>query len=339
MKKTTFISAMTAAAFAASVAGAGTLEDVRAKGFVQCGVNTGLVGFAAADANGRWDGFDVAVCRAVAAAVLGDAEAVKFTSLTGKTRFTALASGEIDMLSRNSSWTYSRDTDLKFTFIGLNYYDGQGFMVPKSLGITSAKDLDGATVCIQTGTTTELNLADFFRKNKMSYEPVPIETNAEARAQYLAGACDTYTTDLSGLAATRANFSEPQDHVLLPEVASKEPLSPLVRHGDDQWADIVRWSLNAMIAAEELGVTSANVNTMAATPTENPEINRMLGTEGDLGAMLGLSTDWAHKVILQVGNYGEVFARTIGEDTPIGLTRGLNKQWTEGGLIWAPPFR
>ena len=221
MKKTTFISAMTVAAFAASVAGAGTLEDVRAKGFVQCGTNTGLVGFAAADANGRWDGFDVAVCRAVAAAVLGDSNAVKFTPTTGKTRFTALASGEIDVLSRNTTWTYSRDVDLKFTFAGVNYYDGQGFIAPKSLGINSAKDLDGATVCIQTGTTTELNLADFFRSNGISYEPVPIETNAEAKAQYLAGACDTYTTDASGLAATRASFEDPANHVILPEIISK----------------------------------------------------------------------------------------------------------------------
>ncbi len=339
MKKTTFISAMTVAAFAASVAGAGTLEDVRAKGFVQCGTNTGLVGFAAADANGRWDGFDVAVCRAVAAAVLGDSNAVKFTPTTGKTRFTALASGEIDVLSRNTTWTYSRDVDLKLTFVGVNYYDGQGFIAPKSLGINSAKDLDGATVCIQTGTTTELNLADFFRSNGISYEPVPIETNAEAKAQYLAGACDTYTTDASGLAATRASFEDPANHVILPEIISKEPLGPLVRHGDDQWADVVRWSLNAMIAAEELGLTSANVDGMAASPTDNPEINRMLGTEGDLGAMLGLSADWAHKIIAQVGNYGEVFERTIGEKTAVGLSRGLNAQWTEGGLLYVPPFR
>ncbi len=339
MKKTTFISAMTVAAFAASVAGAGTLEDVRAKGFVQCGTNTGLVGFAAADANGRWDGFDVAVCRAVAAAVLGDSNAVKFTPTTGKTRFTALASGEIDVLSRNTTWTYSRDVDLKFTFAGVNYYDGQGFIAPKSLGINSAKDLDGATVCIQTGTTTELNLADFFRSNGISYEPVPIETNAEAKAQYLAGACDTYTTDASGLAATRASFEDPANHVILPEIISKEPLGPLVRHGDDQWADVVRWSLNAMIAAEELGLTSANVDGMAASPTDNPEINRMLGTEGDLGAMLGLSADWAHKIIAQVGNYGEVFERTIGEKTAVGLSRGLNAQWTDGGLLYVPPFR
>ena len=276
-----------------------------------------LVGFAAADANGRWDGFDVAICRAVAAAVLGDSNAVKFTPTTGKTRFTALASGEIDVLSRNTTWTYSRDVDLKFTFAGVNYYDGQGFIAPKSLGINSAKDLDGATVCIQTGTTTELNLADFFRSNGISYEPVPIETNAEAKAQYLAGACDTYTTDASGLAATRASFEDPANHVILPEIISKEPLGPLVRHGDDQWADVVRWSLNAMIAAEELGLTSANVDGMAASPTDNPEINRMLGTEGDLGAMLGLSADWAHKIIAQVGNYGEVFERTIGEKTAV----------------------
>jgi len=301
-------------------------------------VSTGLVGFAAPDANGNWEGFDVSVCRAVAAAVLGDPAAVKFVPTTGKTRFTALASGEVDMLARNTTWTFSRDVDLKFTFVGVNYYDGQGFMVPKELGVSSAKELDGATVCIQTGTTTELNLADFFRSNNMTYEPVPIETNAEAQQQYLAGACDVYTTDASGLAATRATFEDPSAHVVLPEIVSQEPLGPLVRHGDDQWGDVVRWTLNAMITAEELGVSSANVAEMAAG-TNNPEINRLLGSEGSLGDMLGLSADWAKNVLMAVGNYGEVFEGNIGEATPIGLARGLNAQWTDGGLLYSPPFR
>ena len=339
MKNSTFVGTLAAATFAAGFAAAGTLDDVKAKGFVQCGVSTGLVGFAAADANGNWDGFDVAVCRAVAAAVLGDAQAVKFTPTTGKTRFTALASGEVDLLARNTTWTFSRDVDLKFTFVGVNYYDGQGFMVPKELGVASAKDLDGATVCIQTGTTTELNLADFFRTNNISYEPVPIETNAEAQQQYLAGACDVYTTDASGLAATRATFESPDAHTLLPEIISKEPLGPLVRHGDDQWGDIVRWTMNALIAAEELGVTSANIKESAMEAGNNPEINRLLGTEGNLGEQLGLSADWAKNAIMAGGNYGEIFSRNIGESTPIGLARGLNAQWTDGGLIYTPPFR
>ncbi len=338
MKKSVFLGALTLAGLAATASSATTLEDVKARGKLNCGVNTGLVGFAAPDANGNWDGFDIAFCRAVAAAVLGDPQAVEFIPQTGKTRFTALASGEIDMLSRNTTWTFSRDVDLKFEFVGVNYYDGQGFMVPKELGVSSATELDGATVCIQTGTTTELNLADFFRANNISYEPVPIETNAEAQQQYLAGACDVYTTDASGLAATRASFENAADHVVLPEIISKEPLGPLVRHGDNEWGDIVRWTLNALIAAEELGVTSANIAELAGG-TNNPEINRMLGTEGNLGEMLGLSADWAKNAIMAGGNYGEIFERNIGENTPIALARGLNAQWTEGGLLYAPPFR
>ena len=338
MKKSVFLGALTVAGLAAGAAAATTLEDVKARGTLNCGVTTGLVGFAAPDANGEWNGFDVAVCRAVAAAVLGDASAVEFVPTTGKTRFTALASGEIDMLARNTTWTFSRDVDLKFEFVGVNYYDGQGFMVPKELGVSSAKDLDGATVCIQTGTTTELNLADYFRINNMSYEPVPIETNAEAQQQYLAGACDVYTTDASGLAATRATFEDPTAHVLLPEIISKEPLGPLVRHGDNEWGDIVRWTLNALIAAEEYGVSSANIGELASG-TDNPEINRLLGTEGTLGEMLGLDLEWAKRAIMANGNYGEIFAKNIGETTPIGLARGLNAQWTDGGLLYSPPFR
>ncbi|MEW2915484.1 MULTISPECIES: amino acid ABC transporter substrate-binding protein [Ruegeria] len=339
MKKSVILGVATIAGLAAGAAAAGTADDVKARGKLNCGVATGVPGFASPDANGEWQGFDVAVCRAVAAAVLDDPTAVEFIPTTGKTRFTALASGEIDMLARNTTWTFSRDVDLKFEFVGINYYDGQGFMVPKALGVSSAKELDGATVCIQTGTTTELNLADFFRINNMSYEPVPIETNAEAQQQYLAGACDVYTTDASGLAATRATFENAGDHVILPEIISKEPLGPLVRHGDHEWGDVVRWTLNALIAAEELGVTSANIDEMSSGATDNPEVNRLLGTEGTLGEMLGLDANWAQRAIKVGGNYGEVFAKNIGEETPIGLARGLNAQWTDGGLLYAPPFR
>ena len=338
MKKSAFLGALVAAGLTAGAAGAATLDDVKANGVLKCGVNTGLVGFAAPKANGVWEGFDVAVCRAVAAAVLTDSSAVEFVPLTGQTRFTALASGEVDMVSRNTTWTFTRDVDLKFTFVGVNYYDGQGFIARKDLGVSSATELDGATICIQTGTTTELNLADYFRANGMNYEPVPIETNAEALQQYLAGACDVYTTDASGLAASRATFEDASAHMILPEIISKEPLGPLVRQGDEQWSDIVRWTLNALIAAEEYGVTSANIEELAKG-TNNPEINRLLGTEGDLGAMLGLDKQWAMRAIAANGNYGEIFAANIGEGTPIGLARGLNAQWTQGGLLYSPPFR
>ncbi len=325
-------------ALAAGSAGAATLDDVKAKGHVQCGVSTGLAGFSFTDDAGGWDGFDVDYCRALAAAVFGDREAVKFTPTTGKTRFTALASGEVDVLARNTTWTFSRDNDLKFTFIGVNYYDGQGFMIPAELGVSSAMDLDGATVCIQTGTTTELNLADFFRANGMSYEPVPIETNAEAQQKYLSNACDAYTTDASGLAATRATFEDPSAHIILPEIISKEPLGPVVRHGDNQWGDVARWVLNALVVAEEKGITSENVEDMAAS-SEDPEIRRLLGAEGDLGSMIGLEAGWAVGAILAGGNYGEIFDRHLGPDTAIGLERGLNAQWTDGGILYAPPFR
>ena len=338
MKKNVLLGALAVTGLAAGMASAGTLDDVKARGVLNCGVTTGLVGFAAPDANGEWQGFDVAVCRAVAAAVLGDGDAVEFVPTTGKTRFTALASGEIDMLARNTTWTFSRDVDLKFEFAGVNYYDGQGFMVPAELGVTSASELDGATVCIQTGTTTELNLADYFAANGISYEPVPIETNAEAQPLYLEGACDVYTTDASGLLATRAAFENPGDHVVLPEIISKEPLGPLVRHGDNNWGDVVRWTLNALIAAEELGVTSANLDTIAGE-TKNQEIKRLLGAEGTLGEMLGLDAEWAKRALAVGGNYGEVFDANIGPDTAIGVQRGLNAQWTDGGLLYSPPFR
>jgi general L-amino acid transport system substrate-binding protein len=339
MKKHVFLGTLAAAALVSGAAAAQTtMEQVKARGEVNCGVSTGLTGFSLPDANGNWSGFDVAVCRAVAAAVLGDPTKVKFVPTTGQTRFTALASGEVDMLARNSTWTFSRDTDLKLDFVGVNYYDGQGFMVKKELGVTSAKELDGATICIQTGTTTELNLADFFKVNNITYTPVAIETNAEGEQQYAAGACDAYTTDISGLASTRAAFTDPENHVILPEVISKEPLGPVVRHGDNQWADIVRWTLNALIAAEEYGVTSANIEEQAANSV-NPEVKRLLGAEGDLGLMIGLDKDWAKRVIAAGGNYGEIFAANIGEATPIGLARGLNAQWTQGGLLYSPPFR
>ena len=323
---------------AATSASAELLDEIKARGELTCGTMDYLAGIGFLDDAGNWSGFDVDFCKAASAAIFGTPDKVKFVAVTGAQKFPALASGEIDMLARNTTWTFSRDVDLKFTFVGVNYYDGQGFMVPKELGVSSAKDLDGATVCIQTGTTTELNLADFFRANNISYEPVPIETNAEAQQQYLAGACDVYTTDASGLAATRATFENPADHVLLPEIISKEPLGPLVRHGDDEWAHIVRWTLYALVAAEEMGISSANVEELSKG-TNNPEINRILGTEGNLGEMFGLDAEWAKRAIMAGGNYGEVFATNIGENTPIGLARGLNAQWKDGGLQYAPPFR
>ena len=338
MKKATSLAIIAAGALsgAAFADGEGTLAQVQERGELNCGVTTGLAGFAYTDENGTWKGFDAAICYAVAAAT--GVDKVKFVPTTGKTRFTSLASGEIDLLARNTTWTFSRDVDLKFTFQGVNYYDGQGFMARKDLGVSSATELDGATVCIQTGTTTELNLADYFRTNGMSYEPVPIETNAEAQQKYLANACDVYTTDASGLAATRATFENPDAHMVLPEIISKEPLGPLTRHGDDQWGDIVRWTLNALIIAEEKGVTGE----MAASMTEagkDPEVNRLLGLEGEYGAMLGLSNDFAKRAIAANGNYGEIFAANLGTDTAIGLQRGLNAQWNKGGLLYAPPFR
>ncbi len=324
--------------FAGSAANAGTLEIVKARGELRCVSSTGVAGFAYTDSSGTWKGFDVDFCRATAAAVFGDPKKVKFIPSTGKTRFTLLNSGEGDVLWRNTTWTFVRDADVKLSFQGVNYYDGQGFMVPKSLGVTGAKELNGASVCIQTGSTTELNLADFFRINKIKYEPVPVETNSEARANYIAGRCDVYTTDVSGLAATRSTLPKPGDHMILPDVISKEPLGPATRQGDDQWSDIVRWVLNATIAAEELGITRANVDRLAKG-TDNPEINRLLGSEGDLGTMIGLDKRWAYNVIRAVGNYGEIFERNIGVKTQIGLERGLNALWNKGGLLYTPPFR
>ena len=320
-----------------SVARAGTLEDVQARGVLNCVVSTGIAGFAYPDEAGEWHGFDIDFCRATAAAVLGDPSAIKAVTSTGKTRFTKLNAGEGDVLWRNTTITFSRDVGVKLRFHGVNYYDGQGFMARKDLGVMSATELDGASVCIQTGTTTELNLADYFHSNGMKYEAVTIETNEEARQNYLEGRCDVYTTDASGLAATRSTFSDPENHVILPEIISKEPLGPASRHGDDQWSDIVTWVLNATITAEEKGVTSANVDDMMSS--NDPEVLRLLGKEGNQGEELGLSADWAYNIIKSVGNYGEIFERNIGVNTPIGLERGLNALWTDGGLQYSPPFR
>ncbi len=323
--------------FFGSVVTAGTLEDVKARGKVRCVVSTGIAGFAAPDANGVWRGFDIDFCRATAAAVIGNADAFEPVTSTGNTRFTKLNAGEGDVLWRNTTITFTRDVGVKLRFHGVNYYDGQGFMVRKSLGVSSAKELDGASVCIQTGTTTELNLADYFSSNNMSYEAVTIETNDEARQNYEAGRCDVYTTDASGLSSTRSALPDPSAHMVLPEIISKEPLGPATRHGDDQWSDIITWVLNATVTAEELGVNSSNVDKMKNS--NNPEIRRMLGTDGSQGAELGLSNDWAYQIIKQVGNYGEIFENNIGVNTPLGIERGLNALWTKGGLQYSPPFR
>ena len=337
-KTSVTVGALALAVGLSSGAQAGTLEDVQARGVLNCVVSTGIAGFAYTDESGEWKGFDVDFCRATAAAVLGDPGAIKAVTSTGKTRFTLLNAGEGDVLWRNTTITFSRDVGVKLRFHGVNYYDGQGFMVRKDLGVSSATELDGASVCIQTGTTTELNLADYFHSNGMKYEAVTIETNDEARQNYLSGRCDVYTTDASGLAATRSTFGDDAaNHVILPEIISKEPLGPATRHGDDQWSDIVTWVLNATITAEEKGVTSANVDDMKSS--NDPEVLRLLGVEGNQGAELGLSADWAYNIIKAVGNYGEIFERNIGVDTPIGLERGINALWTDGGLQYSPPFR
>ncbi|GMQ90053.1 MAG: amino acid ABC transporter substrate-binding protein [Gammaproteobacteria bacterium] len=333
---------VTSAALAAFAVGgltqAGTLDDVKRKGFVQCGVSQGLPGFSNPDEKGNWTGLDVDVCRAVAAAIFGNADKVKYTPLSAKERFTALQSGEIDMLSRNTTWTLVRDTALGLNFAGVNYYDGQGFMVPKKLGIKSAKELAGASVCVNIGTTTELNMADFFRSNGMDYKPVVFEKADEVVAAYDAGRCDVYTTDRSGLAAQRLKLKDSDAHMVLPEIISKEPLGPVVRHGDDQWFDIVKWSLYAMIEAEEYGVSSKNVKKMKRK-SKNPVVKRLLGVEGDMGKNLGLNTAWAYNIIKQVGNYGETYDRNVGPNTPLKLERGVNALWKNGGLQYAMPVR
>jgi len=332
------LAAAAATVLSTAAVSAATLDDVKAKGFIQCGVTTGLAGFAAPNDAGEWAGFDVDYCRALAAAVFGAASQVKYTPTTGVNRFPALQSGEVDILARNTTWTFSRDVNLGFEFVGVNYYDGQGFMINKEMGVSSAHELDGASVCIQTGTTTELNLADFFRSNNMSFNSVVVQDADQAREAYEAGRCDVYTTDASGLAAQRSTMSDPSAHVLLPEIISKEPLGPLVRHGDNQWGDIARWTLNALIIAEELGVTSENIDDMKANST-NPEVRRLLGAEGDMGEQLGLNADWAYNAIKSVGNYSEIFERNIGVNTPLALERGLNALWTNGGILYSPPMR
>ncbi len=330
--------ALGAVAFGAvSSASAATLDDVKAKGFVQCGVSQGLAGFSNPDDKGNWTGLDVDLCRGVAAAVFGSGDKVKFTPLSAKERFTALQSGEIDILSRNTTWTMSRDTQLGLNFAGVNYYDGQGFMVRKELKVKSALELSGASVCTNTGTTTELNVADYFRTNKLDYEIVAFEKADEVVGAYDAGRCDVFTTDQSGLAAQRLRLTNPADHVVLPEIISKEPLGPVVRQGDDQWFNIVKWTHNAMLNAEELGVTQANVGEMMNA--DNPAIKRLLGTEGAFGEKLGLGNDWAANIIKAVGNYGETFERNVGENTPLKLPRGVNSLWSKGGLQYAPPVR
>ncbi|MEQ9814271.1 MAG: amino acid ABC transporter substrate-binding protein [Azospirillaceae bacterium] len=325
-------------ALTVGVAQAQTLDAVRANGELICGVSTGLAGFSNPDSEGNWSGLDVDVCRALAAAVLGDADAVSFVPLTAQQRFTALQSGEVDLLSRNTTHTLSRDTSLGLNFAPITYYDGQGFMVPRDLGVTSALELDGATVCVQPGTTTELNLSDYFRANGMEFQPVVIESLDEVNAAFFAGRCDVYTTDASGLASIRATVApNPADYAILPEIISKEPLGPAVRHGDDQWFDIVSWTVRALIEAEELGITSENVDSFA--DTTNPSIQRLLGITAGMGEALGLEESWAHDAIAQVGNYGEIFERNVGVNTPLGLERGLNAQWTDGGLMYAAPAR
>jgi len=314
-----------------------TLKNTLKKGFVRCGVSQGLPGFSNADASGNWTGVDVDVCRAVAAAALGDANKVKFTPLSAKERFTALTSGEIDILSRNTTWTLSRDADIGLTFVGVNFYDGQGFMVRKSSGITSTSQFkNGITACTNIGTTTELNMRDFFTSKGISYEPVAFEKADEVVAAYDAGRCDTYTTDKSGLAAQRTKMKNPDEHIVLPETISKEPLGPVVRQGDSVWEDLVRWSLNVMIEAEEYGITSSNADSMKTS--DNPQIKRLVGSEGELGAAFGLDNEWSLRIIKQVGNYGESYKRNIA-DTGILPDRGPNQLWTKGGILYVPPAR
>lgn len=318
-------------------ASAGTLEDVKARGVLHCGTGPGLAGFSLPSAAGEWVGFDVDFCRAIASAIFGDPKAVKFTPLTSQERFTALQSGEVDVLSRNTTWTFSRDVNLGLEFAGTTYYDGQGFLVRKDIGVETASDLDGARICIDAGTTTELNLADYFRTHGLEFSSVVVRGADDARTNYDAEACDSYTTDVSGLASIRASLPDPENHLILNDVISKEPLGLIVRHGDSEWGDVVRWVRNAVILAEELGVNSANVEQMGKS--SNPEIRRLLGTEGDFGSQLGLEAKWAAQTITQVGNYSEIFERNVGKDTDLGLSRGLNALWNQGGILFAPPMR
>jgi len=313
------------------------LDAVKKKGFIQAGVNGGVFGFGMPDEKGVWKGLDVDTAKAVAAAIFGDASKVKYTPLTAQQRFTALQSGEIDVLTRNATRTLSRETQLGLNFVTVNYYDGQGFMVPKKLGVKSAKELGGATVCVLPGTTTEQNAADYFRSNSMDWKPVVIESTSELAKTFFAGRCDVLTSDASQLAGTRAVAPNPQDYAILPEIISKEPLAPAVRHGDDQFRDIVDFAVLAMINAEELGITSENVDEMMKS--KDPMVQRFLGVIEGNGASLGLDEKWAYNIIKQVGNYGEVFERNVGVNTTLGIERGLNALWTNGGLMYSPPFK
>ncbi|MBI2205433.1 MAG: amino acid ABC transporter substrate-binding protein [Candidatus Rokubacteria bacterium] len=322
----------------AAGAEAGTMDDVKKKGFVRCGVSQGVPGFSNPDAQGNWTGIDVDICRGVAVALFNDPTKVKYLPLSAKERFTALQSGEVDVLSRNTTWTLVRDTALGLNFTGVTYYDGQGFMVTKKLNVKSAKQLNGASVCVSIGTTTELNLADYFRANNMSYKPVTFEKADEVIAAYDAGRCDVFTTDRSGLAAQRLKLKNPDGHVVLPEIISKEPLGPVVRHGDDQWFDLVKWVLYAMLEAEEYGVNSENVDQMKAT-SKDPVVKRILGVEGDMGKNLGVDNAWAHNIIKKIGNYGEIYERNVGPRTPLKLERGMNALWNKGGLQYPMPIR
>lgn len=340
-KKLTILASVVAAStamMANSVSAAdGTLAKVLEAGTLTCGVSTGLPGFSNPNSKGEWEGIDVEYCQALAAAVLGDKSKVKYVPLTAKERFTALQSGEIDVLSRNTTWTQHRDTALGLNFVGVNYYDGQGFMVKKDLGVSSAKELDGAAVCVQSGTTTELNLADYFRANGMSYKPVVFDTSAQTAAGFDSGRCDVLTTDQSGLYALRLNLKDPSSAAVLPEIISKEPLGPVVRQGDDKWFNVAKWTLSAMINAEEYGITSKNADQMLKST--DPNIKRILGVDGPKGTALGIQDDWAYQVVKQVGNYGESFERTVGTGSPLQISRGVNALWSEGGFMYAPPMR
>jgi general L-amino acid transport system substrate-binding protein len=332
-----YLAVVVSVMLAAAWAGAGTLDEVKARGNLVAGVNGGVFGFSMPNDKGEWQGLDVDTAKAVAAAVFGDAGKVKFTALTAVQRLPALQSKEIDVLCRNTTMTLTRETTNGLNFVHPNYFDGQGFMVPKKLNLKSAKQLSGATVCVLPGTTTELNAADYFRKNNMQWKPVVIEQNAELNKAFFAGRCDCLTSDLSQLAAQRSVAPNPADYILLPEIVSKEPLAPVVRHGDDQWYDIVNWTVNALLEAEELGITSKNVDEMLKS--QDPQIQRFLGVSPGLGKALGLDEKWAYNVIKQVGNYAEIFERNVGKNTALGLERGLNALWTQGGLMYPFPFR
>jgi general L-amino acid transport system substrate-binding protein len=338
MKRLSFVSVLVLiAGVSTQAADAQTLKTVKDRGVVSCGVSQGLPGFSAPDDKGNWTGLDVDICRAVAAAVFNDPAKVKFVPLSAKDRFTALQSGEIDVLSRNSTWTLSRDTSLGLNYTGVNYYDGQGFLVRKSLKVNSALELNGASICVQTGTTTEQNLADYFKANNMKYEVIAFASADETVKAYESGRCDVFTSDVSQLYAERLKLANPNDHAVLPEVISKEPLGPVVRHGDDQWFDIVKWTLFAMLNAEELGVTQSNVDDMVKS--DKPDLKRLLGTDGNLGEQLGLTKDWVVRIVKAVGNYGESFDRNVGAASKLQIARGLNRLWNRGGVQYAPPVR